>query len=412
MNSGNYVRIDENTESIELKFMSHAVGEYPVNYFNGHSYLLIAEHMTWKEAKAYCELMGGHLITINSEEEHIFNYVDCNPFHDIANSYVSTEVNWLGLEAGSDSWITGEPLTFTNWNSSYSADDTVNNMNVAYRMRLWDDSFEDGWYVMDSNTRGFFICEWDSVIDGVITSGKCGDNLTWKLDVYNTLTISGTGAMYDYDSYTNVPWNSYRDLIKRIVVEDGVTTIGKFAFHYIKVSHFKLPETLVSIGEYAFSGNSYLGDIELPESLETIGYGAFSGCYLKHITIPKNVKSIGNYVFGGCNNLRIINVDPDNQYYCSKDGMLFSKDMTRIIAVTIGSNSFIIPASVTDIENVFWDTAISYELYFLGDAPASLRANLSSVITLYYIEGKQGWTSPTWTPYPGGKAYNTATWTP
>ena len=218
--------------------------------------------------------------------------------------------------------------------------------------------------------------------------------------------------MYDYDSYTNVPWYSYRDLIKRIVVEDGVTTIGKFAFHYIKVSHFKLPETLVSIGEYAFSGNSYLGDIELPESLETIGYGAFSGCYLKHITIPKNVKSIGNYVFGGCNNLRIINVDPDNQYYCSKDGMLFSKDMTRIIAVTIGSNSFIIPASVTDIENVFWDTAISYELYFLGDAPASLRANLSSVITLYYIEGKQGWTSPTWTPYPGGKAYNTATWTP
>ena len=64
------------------------------------------------------------------------------------------------------------------------------------------------------------------------TSGVCGDNLTWVLDS-GTLTISGTGSMDDYQSSSDQPWykEGVSKDIKTVVIEDGVTSIGKFAFY-------------------------------------------------------------------------------------------------------------------------------------------------------------------------------------
>ena len=69
------------------------------------------------------------------------------------------------------------------------------------------------------------------------TSGTCGDDLTWTYDdTTYTLTISGTGAMYDYESvsmsdfFINQPWYSFADKITKIVINDGVTYIGEYAF--------------------------------------------------------------------------------------------------------------------------------------------------------------------------------------
>lgn len=68
-------------------------------------------------------------------------------------------------------------------------------------------------------------------------SGKCGENLTWSLDV-NTgvLTISGTGPMDNYDGSISRPWNSstIQNAIKSIIIEEGVTTIGNKAFESLK----------------------------------------------------------------------------------------------------------------------------------------------------------------------------------
>ena len=63
----------------------------------------------------------------------------------------------------------------------------------------------------------------------VVSSGTCGDDLTWTLDYSRTLTISGTGEMTDYSSSSSsrVPWYSSRSSIKSVVIEDGVTYIGK-----------------------------------------------------------------------------------------------------------------------------------------------------------------------------------------
>lgn len=80
----------------------------------------------------------------------------------------------------------------------------------------------------------------------------CGDNLTWELDEEGTLTISGTGEMYDY-SLRAAPWDSFRKSIKSVVIEDGVTSIGEFAFNYCtNLAELSFAEGVTSIGKMRF----------------------------------------------------------------------------------------------------------------------------------------------------------------
>ena len=94
-------------------------------------------------------------------------------------------------------------------------------------------------------------------------SGTCGANLKWHLNDDGVLTITGKGEMYDY-SYT--PW-SYDDLT-RVIIGNGVTTIGK----------------------NAFIGRSSLTSVNIPNSVTTIGQAAFSSCIYNHRTTKTNQK--------------------------------------------------------------------------------------------------------------------------
>ena len=70
----------------------------------------------------------------------------------------------------------------------------------------------------------------------VVESGTCGTNLTWSLDDEGVLTISGEGKMANYTEDSTAPWYSKRTQIKNVVIEDGVTSIGKYAFYNYKSS--------------------------------------------------------------------------------------------------------------------------------------------------------------------------------
>ena len=126
----------------------------------------------------------------------------------------------------------------------------------------------------------------DYSTDGdVVLTGTCGENVTWSLSLNKTqtLTLSGSGEMYDYRVTNDVPWNDYRSSIAHVVVEEGVT----------------------SIGNVAFARTNGLMSVALPESLERIGANTFLSCYnLKEIVIPDGVTSIGTNAFDGCNNLQ------------------------------------------------------------------------------------------------------------
>ena len=113
-----------------------------------------------------------------------------------------------------------------------------------------------------------------------VTAGKCGDNVTWVLDG-DTLIISGTGSMSDYSELSCAPWSEYRETIQKIVVEEGVTQIGSYAFAELsKVQSVTLPSTLQAINKRAFykvigSGARYLFVGNAPEIAED----AFEGAY-------------------------------------------------------------------------------------------------------------------------------------
>ena len=91
-------------------------------------------------------------------------------------------------------------------------------------------------------------------------SGRCGQDLYWKYEGH-TLTISGTGTMYDY-SESNLPWLVFRDTTDAVVLEQGITHIGNNAFNgFVKLNEIELPSTLTSIGANAFAGCRKLYDI-------------------------------------------------------------------------------------------------------------------------------------------------------
>ena len=114
----------------------------------------------------------------------------------------------------------------------------------------------------------------DTIVDSG-TFGEDGDNLTWNLSSNGTLTINGTGEM-GYQT----PWMSYRDSIKSLVIEEGVTTVGRSAFSGCdQLTSATLPTSLTEIGQSAFLGCFNLEKICLPDTLNAIGDNAFGSAW-------------------------------------------------------------------------------------------------------------------------------------
>ncbi len=108
-------------------------------------------------------------------------------------------------------------------------------------------------------------------------SGKCGDNLYWEY-ASKTLTVTGTGAMYDYgvDSATASPWLLFRDSIATITFPDSMTYIGTDAFYkHPLLTEVALPDLVEEIGNSAFAGCTALSKVEIGSGIATIGENAF-----------------------------------------------------------------------------------------------------------------------------------------
>ena len=166
---------------------------------------------------------------------------------------------------------------------------------------------DDSWVSINNNafslasiTNGTAIRKSDS--DGSSTSdisGTVGDNITWKLAVDGTLTITGTGEM------EAAPWENYNKSVKKIVISEGITTIANNAFDGCENAEgtLELPTTLEKIGNFAFQYCSKLsGNLVLPENVEKIGNHAFYRCtgLTGKLIIPSKVTSIGMYAFDNC----------------------------------------------------------------------------------------------------------------
>lgn len=167
------------------------------------------------------------------------------------------------------------------------------------------------------------------------TSGQCGDSAMWEYDESTgTLTITGTGAMYDYNCEfgTNPPpYSSFSYETQKVVVSSGITHIGSEAFGsltsmgvYYHLKYVQLPSTLESIGDRAFCNAHELAYIDLPVKLETIGVEAFASTALQEAVIPASVTEIGRDAFK-IDSLKSIRVAGESKSFATVDGALYRK---------------------------------------------------------------------------------------
>ena len=238
------------------------------------------------------------------------------------------------------------------------------------------------------------------------TSGSCGRNVTWSFDSdTGELLISGTGAMNSYSSSSTAPWYSYKDKIKKVTIEDGVTSIGWYAFwNCTSLTSITIPGSITSIGDSVFRDSTGLTSITIPDSVTSIGSDAFSGCTsltsitipgsitsiddsvfrgctgLTNITIPEGVTSIGQYAFEGCTGLTNITI-PDSVTSIGSDAF---SGCAGLKSVTIGNSvtsigwyafyhctsltSITIPDSVTSIRQYAFDICSNLKtVYYTGN---------------------------------------------
>ena len=185
--------------------------------------------------------------------------------------------------------------------------------NHGYHFTQWSDGNTDNPRTITLTCDTIFAVEF-----AISRSGQCGNSLYWQYD-NRTLTISGTGSMYDY-STDNSPWLLFRDTIETLVIEQGCTHIGNNAFYGLNsVMKMDLPSTITSIGESAFANCSKLSSVYLPATLTTIGANAFAGCrrlydiYCYAIEPPiADNGSFANYnvnLYVPCDNLRDYQMD-------------------------------------------------------------------------------------------------------
>ncbi len=223
-------------------------------------------------------------------------------------------------------------------------------------------------------------------------------------DFSYTILDDGTAAITGYTGR-----NTSVDIPSEIAGKT-VSTIDSYAFSYTYIKSFTIPSSVVSIKRCAFeqsmfyrdssnweNGVLYIGDclidtnsdsaygtltvkdgtrlladeslaysyyssIVLPNSLEYIGDYAVAWCeYFGTITIPSSVKQIGESAFFRCMKATEINVDPDNENFCSKDGVLFDKGMTTLLQYPLAKSdtSYTVPSGVQTIAaEAFWCSSL------------------------------------------------------
>lgn len=224
-------------------------------------------------------------------------------------------------------------------------DNCLSNNSVGFKLAMALNGFKPGFYQLDiyavysDGTRkllGSVEYEYGSESDVTENTFTCADNAD------GTVTITGGNIV------------TPRLEIPAEIEGKKVTAIGNMAFFTNGIiTDLVIPEGVKSLDWYCFNTCLNLESVSLPDSLEFIDSWAFERCYnLKTINVPKNVRQINGGAFAQNDSLRSITCDSENRYYTSVNGVLFTKDMTALMAYPGGiQGGYTVPASVNHISD-------------------------------------------------------------
>ncbi len=210
----------------------------------------------------------------------------------------------------------------------------------------------------------------EAMLFAATASGDCGENAHWELD-NGTLTITGTGAMSNYGSH-NQPWYSQKSSITKVIISDGITNIGNYAFNICtSLQTAELAESVISINDNAFNGCNALQSITMPK-VETIGNEAFMNCQaLNNVTLPDELTSIGTRSFASCYAFTDMRV-PERVTAIGEGAFRSCKNMVNIT----------LPASLTSIsKDAFNSCSALKTLYFTGEIGAFNSITMDTSVT-------------------------------
>ena len=233
--------------------------------------------------------------------------------------------------------------------------------------------------------------------------------LRWKLTKSGTLTISGNGDMPDFNfgnpSVSNRPWNDNIGSVQKIIIEDGVTSIGSNAFRKCDVYSVSIPKSVKKIGNDAFRECRKISYVYL-EGVVTIGERAFQSCdNIRGVTLPACINKIGSAAFFQCQELVSVGFDPNTQSVTVGDDIFNScwrlSDVTLPKTMNqIGKNMFyncmvlpglVIPEGVTSIEEGAFASCSNMTTVFIPKSVTQIgiAAFANSALTTVYYGGSE-----------------------
>lgn len=228
---------------------------------------------------------------------------------------------------------------------------------------LWNDDSREIQPPQEDTSEGIMVAA------TTVASGTCGENLTWGLDCNGLLSVIGTGNM---DSFRNSdlikpsPWYEFRERISQVVIGNGVTSIGDFAFYSCTaLTQVNIPHSVVSIDEGAFFDCGALTSVIIPNGVDTISANTFNSCTsLTSVTIPKSVTSIGYNAFKYCSELTRINI-PSSVGFIGSGAFNGCSRLTRVT----------IPQGVGSIEKGTFEDCSSLTCVTIPDSVTSIGDN-------------------------------------
>lgn len=194
-----------------------------------------------------------------------------------------------------------------------------------------------------------------SKTDNIVHSGTCGENAKWTLSKAGVLSISGAGEMYDYEFESAAPWEELN--VKKIVIEEGITSIGEEAFlNLSSVEEVDIADSVEKISYMAFANCDQITDLILPDSITELSGMAIVYCDgLQSITIPKDIDITQILLNGDINLLRgntnLVNIyiSKNSSRYCDIDGVVYDKGGETLIHYPVGRDTVSLDSGVRNI---------------------------------------------------------------